>query len=298
MTQKRETVRNPHSLSSDGRAVRIAFSAKKGGSGKTMLTANMAAMFANEGYRVLIIGQDSQEDLAEAYLSGTSGYDIDNHSTLCDVLTGETGICDAAYTTREYRKYRFNPQAIMPKHFRTPEEGETYTIDIVPAGRSVSALESMDIRVLDGCLEEADEAYDIILFDTPPSENNGVMQVLMVCDYIFIPVDDIAGFRSVQTLMDDIELANENGSSARCLGVIVNKFQKNWAVDKQISELFYNSLGDMLIKDPIPLHATIKSAFSTGTPVVSFDQTRDAHKTIYRVYEEVKDRILKAEGRA
>ena len=42
----------------------IAFSNQKGGSGKTTLTANIAVLWSNSGYRVAVIDCDSQKSLS------------------------------------------------------------------------------------------------------------------------------------------------------------------------------------------------------------------------------------------
>ena len=41
----------------------IAFSNQKGGSGKTTLSANMAVLWSNSGYKVAVIDADAQKSL-------------------------------------------------------------------------------------------------------------------------------------------------------------------------------------------------------------------------------------------
>ena len=41
----------------------IAFSNQKGGSGKSTLTANMAVLWSNSGYKVAVIDADAQKSL-------------------------------------------------------------------------------------------------------------------------------------------------------------------------------------------------------------------------------------------
>ena len=54
----------------------IAVASYKGGVGKTSTTANLAALFAEEGHRVLVLDLDDQADMRTMF--GINGSDIDD----------------------------------------------------------------------------------------------------------------------------------------------------------------------------------------------------------------------------
>ena len=55
----------------------ISFSNQKGGSGKSTLSANIAVLWSNSGYKVAVIDADAQKSLTY-WLSERKKYDGDN----------------------------------------------------------------------------------------------------------------------------------------------------------------------------------------------------------------------------
>ena len=81
-------------MSSDQRARRYAIVSGKGGVGKTVITANLAAALARAGQRTLVL----DADLGLANLDVILG--VNATGTLQDVLTGSRGVAEALVHTR------------------------------------------------------------------------------------------------------------------------------------------------------------------------------------------------------
>ena len=67
----------------------IAFHVEKGGTGKTTMSGNMAAVLSSTGKRVLMVDADPQGNLSSWYITGGINFD------LCDVLQGKAVVGDA-----------------------------------------------------------------------------------------------------------------------------------------------------------------------------------------------------------
>ena len=263
----------------------ICFPARKGGVGKTMFVANTAAYLANDGKRVLVVCTDPQEDLSEKYLTALEDYDIDEHLSLADVLSGES-VEKAIVTTPSYNGYD------MKRFFyKRRRNGKTYTFDIIPSGVDIDSRRGDDLNSFRNVLCDVEKNYDYILFDTPPSESEAFMMTLMSCDYAVVPVTDLASFKSVQMVLDDIELAKENGSPIQCLGIVINNQHTSRKLDHYNEDLFRESMGGLVFDTVVRSSSSIPNADAFSVPLCSFEQTSNGHEDFYRYYCEFVKRL-------
>jgi len=276
----------------NGTPVYICFPARKGGVGKTMLAGNTAGFLANEGYRVLLVGADSQEDVSEKYLSPLEDFDLDEHLTLSDILDGTIAVEDAIVSTPKYKKFRFSEKTGKLRRIYT---GNTYTFDIIPAGTDIDSRGGDELDVIREYFSGIEENYDYILFDTPPAETESFMLVLMACDYAVIPVTDRASFKSVKNVLDDIELARDNGSRVRCLGIVVNNQHSTRSLDKFNEGIFRESLDGAVFDTVIRSSSIIPNADAFSLPVCSYMTKEGSCEDLYRYFCELNERISSME---
>jgi chromosome partitioning protein len=72
----------------------IAFHVEKGGTGKTTMSGNMAAVLSSMGKKVLLVDCDPQGNLSSWFITDNIKYD------LCDVLQGKAGLHDAVISIK------------------------------------------------------------------------------------------------------------------------------------------------------------------------------------------------------
>lgn len=142
----------------------IAVMNQKGGVGKTTTTLNLAHALAKKGQRVLVMDLDPQAQLGLGF-----GYRGNKHGV--DKIFLEQASIDAMRVT--------------------VRDG----IDMVPAGRALSDVESLKNanqdrlgwRIADA-ISKDNEVYDVILMDCPPSSGVLSMNALFSADEVIIPV--------------------------------------------------------------------------------------------------------------
>lgn len=156
----------------------LAVANQKGGVGKTALTANLAAVAARRGIRVLAIDADPQAALTRQLTRGN--FDLG----LADVLDGNNELRDAVLAA--------------------PSGGP----DLVPASRALADVEmglvtairreerlARSMATLDG--------YDVALIDCPPNLGTITVNALAAADRIIVPVsaEDEGAVRGVGELL-------------------------------------------------------------------------------------------------
>jgi succinoglycan biosynthesis transport protein ExoP len=120
------------------------------GDGKTTIAVHLAAAAARSGSRVLLL----ELDLRQPSLAEQLG--IQPGAGLADVLTGAASMREATQSV--------DLQA-------APGEGTpSHTLDVLAAGAMLppNPGELLESHAMDGVLERAKSAYDLVVIDTPP----------------------------------------------------------------------------------------------------------------------------------
>ncbi|MFB4167248.1 CpsD/CapB family tyrosine-protein kinase [Virgibacillus sp. JSM 102003] len=167
------------------------------GEGKSMTTANLAVVYAQQGKKVLLV----DADLRKPTIHYT--FRLDNLKGLSNVLVGETPLADV-----------INPSEIE-------------NLDLVSCGPiPPNPSELLASNRMQQLLNDASGMYDIILFDTPPVMAVADAQILAnLCDGSILVV------RSKQTENEAAAKSIEQLQSAKSkvLGTILNDRDKKEA---------------------------------------------------------------------
>ena len=266
---------------------KFCFTARKGGVGKTQLTINTAAFFANDGKKVLIVGCDQQDDLADQLLGGTEEYDPENHASLAGVLKNEYSAEKAVYTTCAYASYKYSasPSKVRRSYLRN----DKYTMDVMPAGNDIFYISNEDPFFLKKHLDPLAAKYDVIFFDVPPSDLDIVMMVYFYADYAIVPVTDQASFKSVNMVTDSLALVNSEGHDIVLLGVLFNRDIKARSLKRFNKQIFEETIGESVFHETIRDSADIENAGAFATPLASYRMSA-VTENLYRFYIELCNR--------
>ncbi len=164
----------------------IAVLNQKGGVGKTTTVVNVAAAFAGKGLRVLVIDLDPQ-----AHLTIHLGQDAEQkNSGIYAILTGEAAIAEVMIQAR--------PNLWLLAAGIDLVGAETELVNEV--GREI---------ILRQALLAAQEQFDIVLMDCPPSLGLLTLNALAAADEVVIPVQPhFLALQGFSRLLQTISLVN------------------------------------------------------------------------------------------
>jgi protein-tyrosine kinase len=159
--------------------------------GKSTTAANLAIVFAQQGKKVLLIDADLRKPTVHYT------FRLNNYTGLTSVLTRSSSLLSACQETNVENLYVLTSGPIPPN----------------PA-------ELLSSKMMDNCLQELYETFDLIIFDTPPVLAVTDAQILAnKCDGTILVV------ASGKTEIDAAVKAKEllTAANAKLLGVVLNQ---------------------------------------------------------------------------
>lgn len=229
----------------------LTISNRKGGSGKTTTTVNVAAALAHKGYKVLIVDTDPQA-----------------HTSLSFGITPKS-ISSDLYSVLVERK---KPEEVMVATYLDK-------LMIIPATRRLSTYERNYSRMEEArtCLAERiagiNRHFDFIILDTPPTMSLLNVAALIASTEVFVPMQThflaLEGLAEMITLISKInKLYNPN---VKINGVIPTFYKERTRLSRAILLEIKRTLGDNIILHPVRMNISLAEAPGYGKTIFQYN---------------------------
>ncbi|MFX1480139.1 MAG: P-loop NTPase [Promethearchaeota archaeon] len=288
----------------------ICITGGKGGTGKTLCAVNIAVMFKNEGYNVLLLDGDVENPNTYLLLNGKLENKVEVPFFLPKIIDDKCSKCGTCAKNCQHHAllyiddsipipmsslcsgcklcYKICPEKAIEPDFKTL--GWIYSIKINDLSLSIGELKPSEARsagIVEALLENLEEAmskFDIVILDTAPGAHCDVELLIESAD-IIIPVTEPTRFGKID-LIRILELVKLLGKESK---VIVNRSSLLGYKEQFLNELQQENievLGD------IPMDGDIVSSYCQGTPLMEnnsgFDKNGAGYVAFTNIYDSLK----------
>ncbi|MDZ7813425.1 MAG: AAA family ATPase [Ideonella sp.] len=243
---------------------------QKGGVGKTTSCVNLAAGLAQVGQRVLLVDLDPQGN-------ATMGSGVDKRTleaTVYDVLLETATVAEA----------------------RVRADKASY--DVLGANRELAgaevelvALEHRNER-LRRALKVAEDEYDFVLIDCPPSLSMLTLNGLCCAHGVIVPMQcEYFALEGLTDLVNTIKQVHANlNRDLQLIGLLRVMFDPRITLQTQVSDQLKAHFGDKVFNTVIPRNVRLAEAPSYGLPGVVFDPASKGAQAFVAFAKEMVER--------
>jgi len=225
---------------------------QKGGCGKTTTSVNLAAAFAEKGYRTLLIDLDPQ-----GHSTIGLGYEPDEMSlTIYDALVNvQIGISNVTLGTK------------------------VEWLDLVPSNVLLSGAE-LDLTgivgrefVMSEKLRMVRDKYDFCVIDCPPALGLLTLNALLASTGVVVPVQ--VHYYAMEGLKQLFQTANIiaerfDPCHVKILGILLTLVENNTLLSRQIQQQMREFFGDLVFDAVINRSVKLAEAPSAGEPILIY----------------------------
>ena len=224
----------------------ISVANQKGGCGKTTTAVNLSAYLAQKGKRTLLIDLDPQG--AATTSLGVKKRKLEK--TVYNVMVDDIGLSDVVI----------------------PEVAPG--LDIAPANMNLSAAEQGLVNqpgreTIIKMKLKAQNGYDYVLIDTPPSLGILTLNSLVACNTLIIPVQtEYFAMEGMSQLLKIIKMVEERllGNSIK-RRYLLTMYDARTNLSKEVAEQVREHFKDEVYKTIIPRSVKLAEAPSHGKPI-------------------------------
>jgi chromosome partitioning protein len=232
----------------------ISVANQKGGVGKTTTTVNVSACLASVGKRVLLIDLDPQAN-------ATSGLGIDK----IEGASSYQALLGAATMGEKIKSTAFERLDVVPSE-----------VDMCGAEIEIARAEN-HLQRMTTALQPiiAENRYDFVLIDCPPSLGILTLNAFAASDYLMIPLQcEYYALEGISMSHRVLNQVRESGINPRLqlLGVIMTMFDSRTRLSAQVVSDVRDHFKDTVFETVIPRTTRLAEAPSFGKPIIHYDK--------------------------
>jgi chromosome partitioning protein len=246
----------------------IAFSNRKGGTGKTTTTVNISAALAHLGKKVLVVDADPQ---AHATLSlGIPQSSV--KEDLCTLLGDGKVVADVMMETYISR------------------------LRIIPASRKLSEYERRHggdksyRTIMADRLRAEQHRFDYIIIDCSPTLSLLTISALIAATEVIIPMQ--AHFLSLEALAEMIQVLRfvkkTYNPQIKLKGIIPTFYNNHTKLAQSIIEEIRKNLGQIAILHPVRMNIALAEAPSAGKTIFQYNKSSNGAYDYFHVAKQIE----------
>jgi len=239
----------------------------KGGTGKSVISANYGYRLGQHGFKVLMVDLDPQGHMTKCL--GCKPEDFSK--TLYDVIINKVPIQSVIISTK------------------------LSTLDVIPANLSLSPIElsltSLHAREykLRRALADIENAYDIIVLDAPPNIGLLNLNAILSVDDLLVPVlaDFLSYdglkilFETLRDIEDEFEFVLEN------IHIFLNRYNESMNISTRSRDAIRQNYPDFVCDTMIRQNTTLSDATALGMSIFDYAPNSRAAIDINKLVKEV-----------
>src|SRR5216110_369306 len=241
----------------------VAIANQKGGVGKTTTAVNLGAALAEIGHRILIIDLDPQANATSSF-----GLQAVEQTSLYEPLLGGASITERIFPTEREGLF------IVPSD-----------LDLAGAEVEIARMPNHLTRLAETLQPlHADETFDFVLLDCPPSLGILMTNALAAADELLTPIQcEYFALEGLVKIVRLIEQVRDSGVNDRLEigGIVMTMFDSRTNLSAQVVADVRQHFAAKVYDTVIPRTVRLSEAPSFGKSILEYDPN-GAAATAYR----------------
>jgi len=239
----------------------------KGGTGKSVISANYGYRLAQHGFKVLMVDLDAQ-----GHLTKCLGVNPESYSkTLYDVIIHKDPI-----------------QSVITS-------SSLSTLDILPANLGLSPIElsltSLHAREfkLSRALQAIEDNYDVIVLDAPPNIGLLNLNAILSVDDLLVPVlADFLSYDGLKILFETLrDIEDEFEYVLDNIHIFINRYNESMNISTRSRDALRQNYNEFLCDTLIRQNTTLSDATAQGKSIFEYAPTSRAASDINKLVNEI-----------